>query len=245
MRSGYKHIDHLKELSNQEISKHKDFKALLDRRTEELQHKNNLRKSMIRIVSSLAVVSIIGSSLFYWNYVKNYEDTITEKDQIVLKNDIDFIQKSLPKLPKAKKSHKEKILRSNNLIKSNSKKEPEIVKQNIPKDGQQKIQLGYQRASPIVGIDSLNQYFNESIIYPENVDKSEGIEGTVNVIFEISKTGEANIIQIQNSLGSPFDEECERLISNMPKWEPAIRNGKPVNSRVSIQLSFEFEPQKD
>ncbi|WKK82881.2 energy transducer TonB [Marivirga arenosa] len=245
MRGGYKNIDHLKELSNQEISKHKDFKALLNRRTEQLQHKNNVRKSMIRIVSSLAVVSIIGSSLFYWNYVKNNEEISTEKDQIALKNNIDFMQKSLPKLPKAKQSHKEKISRSNNPIKSNSKKETGIVKQNMPKDEEEKIQLGYKRAIPIVGIDSLNQYFNERIIYPESVDKSEGIEGTVNVIFEISKTGEANIIQIQNSLGSPFDEECERLISNMPKWEPAIRNGKPVNSRVSIQLSFEFEPQKD
>jgi TonB family protein len=94
-------------------------------------------------------------------------------------------------------------------------------------------------------MDSLSIYLNQNLNYPEEVDKSQEIEGTVNVIFTITTEGEASKIQIENSLGEAFDEECKRLISNMPRWEPAIRNGKAVDSKVSLQLSFKIDQKND
>ncbi len=150
-------------------------------------------------------------------------------------------------LPKAKRpdkvSQKQESIPQSSLRKTagnKSEHEREIKEEKRIKPS---LQMGYDRAVPIVGMDSLSNYLNKNLQYPETVDKSNGIEGSVKVIFSITKEGEPSDIEIQNSLGKAFDEECVRLISNMPKWKPAIRNGKAVDSKVSLQLSFKIEKE--
>ena len=247
MKNQYQYIEHLPSLSEKDIDQYKDFKKILDRRTEQLQKKIERRNKFLKGGLSVALIGFIAIGLTYW------EITPFQKDEIIVV-DINDVNTAISKnntqkldVPKAKSPRE--IDSKQNLtshLPSKSKEQP--IKKDSKKGKKLSLNsdkpsftMGYQRALPIVGMDSLSNYLNQNLKYPEDVDKNEGISGTVNVIFTITEEGNTSYIQIQNSLGKPFDEECKRLISNMPKWKPAIRNGQAVDSKVSLQLSFKID----
>jgi TonB family protein len=247
MKNQYRHIENLPGLSNDDIAKHKNFKSILDKRTENIKRNKETRKRLFKVGLSAVIIGSITIGMIYWQNLplqkpkinpidlKNTENVISSKDfqklEIPTAVPIEESEKSKEEIPKVKTEiNKEKEKNDTDL----DKKQSEIT----DKSG---IQIGYEKAYPTVGMDSLSNYFNEKLKYPEKVDKKEGIEGTVNVVFTITKDGDASKIEINNSLGEPFDEECIRLISNMPRWEPAVRNGKTVDSKVSLQFSFQIK----
>lgn len=247
MKNQYRHIENLPGLSNDDIAKHKNFKSILDKRTENIKRNKETRKRLFKVGLSAVIIGSITIGMIYWQNLplqkpkinpidlKNTENVISSKDfqklEIPTAVPIEESEKSKEEIPKVKTEiNKEKEKNDTDL----DKKQSEIT----DKSG---IQIGYEKAYPTVGMDSLSNYFNEKLKYPEKVDKKEGIEGTVNVVFTITKDGDASKIEINNSLGEPFDEECIRLISNMPRWEPAVRNGKTLDSKVSLQFSFQIK----
>ncbi|MGJ3234542.1 energy transducer TonB [Marivirga sp.] len=247
MKVKYQYIDHLPVLSEKEIAQHRDFKAILDKRTDYLQRKITFRKKIWKAGISILILGAISTALFLWQKPFPKMKEIEAVQIQVTENAITKNEAFEMELPKAKRpdklSQKQESIPQSPLRKvagNKSEHEREIKEETHIKPS---LQMGYERAVPIVGMDSLSNYLNKNLQYPEAVDKSNGIEGSVNVIFSITKEGEPSDIEIQNSLGEAFDEECFRLISNMPKWKPAIRNGKAVNSKVSLQLSFEIEKE--
>jgi TonB family protein len=247
MKGKYQYIEYLPSLSEAEIAKHKDFKAIIDKRTGYLQRKSAIKKKLWKASISILILGAISTALFLWNksspkMEKVLAIEIQETDNTITKNELSEIE-----LPKAKST--EKIVKKSEPVSqissekeslSTSKEERVYEEEKTDKPA---FQMGYERATPIVGMDSLSKYLNDNLKYPEKADKSDGIEGSVNVIFSISNEGKPSDIEIQNSLGDAFDEECIRLISNMPKWKPAIRNGKAVYSKVSLQLSFKIDKE--
>lgn len=89
------------------------------------------------------------------------------------------------------------------------------------------------------GYPSLYAYFDRELKYP--VASKDSIQGIVTVSFAITEAGKPDLIRIENSLGKAFDVECVRVIKNMPPWKPATINGKPVQVRLSIPLSFKIK----
>lgn len=247
MKGKYQYIEDLRGLSEAEISKHKDFKAILDKRTEYLQRKIEIRKKLWKAGISILILGAISTALFLWDkpYPKMEEAVAVEIQ--ATENAITNQKTSGLEPPKAKSTEKaSQKLKPVPQVSSEKEtvdisKEEKVIEEE--RGDQPGFQMGYERAVPIVGMDSLSKYLNKNLQYPEEIDKSEGIEGSVNVVFRISKDGEPSNIEIQNSLGAAFDEECVRLISNMPKWNPAIRNGKAIDSKVSIQLSFQIDKE--
>jgi TonB family protein len=94
-------------------------------------------------------------------------------------------------------------------------------------------------ATPVDGYPSLYAYFDKELKYPTNPNDS--IQGIVTVSFAVTKEGKVDLIKIENSLGPAFDAECIRVIQNMPNWKPATIDGKPVQTRLSIPLSFKVK----
>jgi TonB family protein len=89
----------------------------------------------------------------------------------------------------------------------------------------------------IGGEKALLEYLQENMKYPVGAYK-RGVQGDVSVRFTINKSGSITNVTVQKSLDPDCDKEAVRLVENMPKWIPSIRNGKNVN--VDSVLSVHF-----
>lgn len=99
--------------------------------------------------------------------------------------------------------------------------------------------LIYTGASPKEGFENLHAYFNEYLVYPEE-ELLANKEGTVLVSFLINEAGNAEKIEITRSVSPAIDQEAIRLIREMPAWNPADVNGKPVISRLNLPVIFKI-----
>jgi TonB family protein len=99
---------------------------------------------------------------------------------------------------------------------------------------------GYTEAEPDAGYPHLYEYFNRELIYPAEALK-DSIQGVIIVKFIIAENGKPEQVIIQNSLGAVFDKEALRLIGNMPSWKPALLDGRPVPSKISVPLTFQVK----
>jgi TonB family protein len=84
------------------------------------------------------------------------------------------------------------------------------------------------------GAGALMQYLSHNIRYPEESD----VQGRVIVSFVVDKDGSISNAQVVKSLHPSFDAEALRIINNMPKWIPGTQNGKPVNVKYAVPISF-------
>lgn len=76
--------------------------------------------------------------------------------------------------------------------------------------------------------------------YPKEA-REKGIEGTVFVKFVIQKDGSVANIETLKSVGYGCDEEVIRVVSNMPKWVPAKKDGKPVATSFTLPIKFKLD----
>ena len=97
----------------------------------------------------------------------------------------------------------------------------------------------YVQAEPVSGYDSLFAYFKSNLHYPMEAIP-DSIQGVLTVSFVINTKGNIDHIEFPKTLGAPFEHEALKLIEKMPPWKPATLDGKPVNSKVSLPLTFEL-----
>ena len=102
----------------------------------------------------------------------------------------------------------------------------------------------YVQAEPAKGYSDLYDFFSTNLEYPADGLK-DSIQGVQTISFIINTAGKPVQIQVVNSLGEPFDKESKRLIENMPAWKPATLNGKPVESKISIPITFQIQRVKN
>jgi len=72
------------------------------------------------------------------------------------------------------------------------------------------------------------QWQNEHLTY----------EGSVFVTFEVNEGGAVYNTKIIKGLCKSCDYEAIRLVSTMPNWLPAMKNGQPIKSKVAISVRF-------
>jgi len=82
-------------------------------------------------------------------------------------------------------------------------------------------------------------YIARNVKYPP-VARDMGISGTVYAEFVITKTGEAESINIirKPEGGEALATEVERILNNMPRWFPGFQGGRPVSVRFTIPVKF-------
>jgi len=90
------------------------------------------------------------------------------------------------------------------------------------------------------GIGELYKFLNKNIRYPVDM-RRYGISGKVFVQFVIGRDGSISDAQIIKSLHRSGDEESLRLIKMMPKWNPSVQRGNPVNSKFVLPLTFNLQ----
>ncbi len=95
----------------------------------------------------------------------------------------------------------------------------------------------YSRAEFPGGQKERLKFIEKNMEYP-NAAYDKGIEGAVYVSFYVEEDGSLSNIEIIKGLEGGFNEEVVRLIKLMPKWKPAIRDGKPIRMKISYPMAF-------
>jgi|GEM_PF-688925 len=70
------------------------------------------------------------------------------------------------------------------------------------------------------------------------IARKYNINGTMISQFTISKTGKVIDIDVIVGLTQELKDELERVISEMPKWIPATKNGVPVNLLYTLPVKL-------
>ena len=101
------------------------------------------------------------------------------------------------------------------------------------------IQEKDKQASFPGGKEELKKWLRENLDYPSEAKRY----GTVMVDFIVKKNGKLSDFAIRKSVNDILDVAAVEILRGMPKWEPAIKNGKAVDSKV--QLPVKFVPKKE
>lgn len=90
------------------------------------------------------------------------------------------------------------------------------------------------------GDEKLMEWISQHIQYPQNAYDSH-IQGRVIVQFLIKEDGSVGDAKIIRSLFPSLDEEALRVVRTLPKFNPAILNGKAVEYWFTIPVVFRLE----
>ncbi|MBL7943606.1 MAG: TonB family protein [Flavobacteriales bacterium] len=90
------------------------------------------------------------------------------------------------------------------------------------------------------GDESLTMFLEENLVYPKEATKV-GADGVVYVAFTIGIAGDISNAQVVEGVNYYLDNEALRLVSKMPNWRPARRNGNKVESSFVLPIAFDSE----
>ncbi|MDR6969536.1 TonB family protein [Flavobacterium arsenatis] len=90
------------------------------------------------------------------------------------------------------------------------------------------------------GNNAISKHISTHLIYPDEA-KESGIQGNVIAKFVVEKDGSVSNIEIERSLSKECDAEVIRIISKMPKWTPAKKDGIAVRSYYRLPVMFKTQ----
>lgn len=90
------------------------------------------------------------------------------------------------------------------------------------------------------GEDALNSYLSANVKYPE-IAKENGVEGIVAVAFIVTPDGNLQQLKIMKSVDPDLEKEALRVVSGMPAWIPADKDGSPIEAPAKVNIPFILE----
>ncbi len=87
------------------------------------------------------------------------------------------------------------------------------------------------------GQEAMYLYVYKELEYPAVARESE-IAGTVVVQFVVSKVGEIQNAKDVRGIAGGCNEEALRIVNSMPKWNPAMHNGRTVAVTFTLPIKF-------
>ena len=94
------------------------------------------------------------------------------------------------------------------------------------------------------GPKALMDYLMTNVKYPKTAFDAN-IQGRVIAQFVVDKEGTVRDTHVVKSVDPALDAEALRVINNMPKWRPGRQNGKVVNVKYTIPVSFSLDGNND
>lgn len=91
---------------------------------------------------------------------------------------------------------------------------------------------------------NMNEWIGQNISYPKAAQDSM-IEGRVYISFIIEKDGAISHVTLARSVHPLLDAEALRVIGMMPKWKPAVLEGKNVRFSKTYPISFKLQQQQE
>lgn len=83
----------------------------------------------------------------------------------------------------------------------------------------------------------LLNFLNKNLHYPEEASK-KGIDGTVNVQMVVERDGTPTNFEIIREAHPLLDAEALRVAKLLPKFKPAMNDGKPVRCDFIFSVPF-------
>jgi TonB family protein len=90
------------------------------------------------------------------------------------------------------------------------------------------------------GVQELLGFLSKTIKYPAEAEKA-GKQGRVLATFVVRKDGSISDARVVKSVDPLLDAEALRVINAMPAWIPGTQNGKPVNVKYTVPISFRLD----
>ena len=90
------------------------------------------------------------------------------------------------------------------------------------------------------GEQALKKYISNSVEYPE-IAVEKDIQGKVYVTFVVTRFGTVANAKIVRGVDPSLDKEALRVISGLPKWKPAMHQGKAVNIQYTVPINFTLQ----
>jgi len=86
------------------------------------------------------------------------------------------------------------------------------------------------------GLEKWMQFLSRNLNTPGELEA--GQKRNVLVRFTVGEDGSVTQFEIVQSGGEAFDKEVLRVLKKMPKWKPAIQNGRPVSVLFTQPVTF-------
>lgn len=102
------------------------------------------------------------------------------------------------------------------------------------------IQKPDQMAQFPGGVSAMKRFLEENIIYPEE-SLEKVLAGKVYLQFLVEIDGTISDVSVVRGLTLEMDSEAVRVVSIMPKWEPAIHAGAPVRCIFNLPIVFNLQ----
>ena len=90
------------------------------------------------------------------------------------------------------------------------------------------------------GMQELASALQQTLVYPVDA-KKQGTEGKVYVSFVVTKTGQVTEVGVAKSLDKQCDDAAVAAVAQLPAWNPGINQGKPVNVRLVLPITFALD----
>ena len=88
----------------------------------------------------------------------------------------------------------------------------------------------------------MKRFLAKNYIIPDSLENTGvKIYGTIIAAFTIEKDGSLSEFEIEKSLNPFLDNEWLRVLKLMPKWKPAMQNGKPVKTRYKLPITIDIQ----
>jgi protein TonB len=87
------------------------------------------------------------------------------------------------------------------------------------------------------GQQQFTTFLTQHLAYPE-LAREYAIEGTVVVEVKVDEKGKATVVGLAKSLFGPLDEASLAAARELPRFLPAVEDGKPVTRTLMIPFKF-------
>lgn len=112
-----------------------------------------------------------------------------------------------------------------------------LLKKKTPIQTEKKVDIYPQFPG---GNGTMFSFLSTHIVYPKKA-KRKKIEGKVIVGFIIDKNGKIQNITVKRSDNKLLNKAAMAAIKQMPDWQPAQKDGKPVNYQVFLPIQFKLK----
>lgn len=89
----------------------------------------------------------------------------------------------------------------------------------------------------------LSRWVYTYLRYPQYAVEN-GIRGRVQVSFVIDEKGKVRDVKVVKGVHPSLDDEAVRVIEASPDWKPGKLGGKPVRSRLTLNVEFKLKKAK-
>ncbi|QNF34731.1 energy transducer TonB [Adhaeribacter swui] len=100
--------------------------------------------------------------------------------------------------------------------------------------------IGYKAPQISTGEKTFNQFIAKNIVYPGDAVR-ENIQGTVKLVFTITKDGNIENIYVQEGRHILLDKEAVRVVRKLKLLTPPIIKGQNQDLCVSMPVSFRLQ----